>query len=193
MRAPIFAILLALLCVLCTQFQLGYLILDEVAFGALLTCHLPHLSAGQLFYAGLVAMIFAGLCESEIGSRAFIGLWLLSSLTVALTVLFFEWGALQVFCGASGIGHAFAACWAAQHDNKAARILFCIGLVGKVVFEMVTGSVSYEIGLEGARPIPMAHCSGAITGFLFAHFFRDQFHKSAVSQASEETLLRTGI
>lgn len=164
--------------------------MSRPTIGALLSCHIPHLSAGQLFYAGAVAMVFAGLCEGQIGTKSFFVLWLLSSFTVSLSVLYFEGQSLSYFCGASGIGHAFAACWAVNHDSKAARVLFLMGLGGKVIFEMVTGTVSYEIGLEGARPVPLAHCAGAVVGVLYGLVL---LRRRIPSQASTETLLRTGI
>ncbi len=161
--------------------------LDAPSLPGLLFCHLTHTSWAQLLFAGGTTLLLAWACERAIGSGRLLALLGLSALCVSACVVHLEASRLSWYVGSSGLGHALAAVWSLRAAPVGGRgkALICAALLGKVAAEAVTGSVAFNAGLEGATPVPAAHCAGVFLGLAFALLGGDRVRDRAAEQRSQ--------
>lgn len=137
---------------------------------ALVLAHLSHVSWDQVLYAGLPAALCATGYERAAGARQTLALVVGSMLAVGLAVLVFERGRIESYSGSSGLGHALAAALAVRGLGRRAGLGLAAVLVLKVAYELASGRLVCDVGLEraGAVPVPVAHAAGVAAGLGLA-------------------------
>lgn len=133
-----------------------------------LLCHAVHRSPTQLFYAAGASLAFAALYEMRVGSARALALALIGAGGAAAAVLLTEGARLFDYCGASGLGHAFAAAAVLAALPRPWRLLAFAALAAKVGGEVLSGRILSEAGLAGGVPVPIAHLGGFLAGSLGA-------------------------
>ncbi|MFC1587181.1 rhombosortase [Planctomycetota bacterium] len=139
-----------------------------------------HISAGH-FWIDLTAISVLGfLYEKEMGWY-WAGLILVASLLIGLVFCFYV-DRLDLYRGLSGTAHGcFAAALVLEYRltrksriRRSLILLISAGFIWKVVYETISGqffwAMSQDTALMGL-PVPEAHLTGAVTGFLYALLF----------------------
>lgn len=130
-----------------------------------LGCHFVHVSWDQVLWAGLPALLLAAAAGRRFGVSRTMVVTVVAAIVTSLAVLVWERGRLESYCGASGLGHAFAGLVGVGMAGRL-RSVFLGGLTAKVAFELATGGLLCDMGLEraGAVPVPVAHLAGLAVG-----------------------------
>ena len=139
----------------------------------LVTCHLTHFSWDHLLW-DTVVLVFLGLVCERRGRARYVSCLTASALAIAIAV-YLAAPQVGVYRGLSGVDTALFAMLAAslirekwaEEDWMWVGLLGILsaGLVGKVLFEMVTGGTLF-VAAEAAhfRPVPLAHLVGMVVG-----------------------------
>jgi rhomboid family GlyGly-CTERM serine protease len=141
----------------------------------LLTGHLVHWSADQLFWDTLAFGFLGWLCEGE-DRWNFFRCVLLSGFLISLT-LWFAAPNMETYRGLSGIDSALFALAAirigreALFEGQQQRITFALtaiiaaGFASKIGYEFLTGATLFvDSTAGGMTPVPLAHVIGALMG-----------------------------
>jgi rhomboid family GlyGly-CTERM serine protease len=140
-----------------------------------LTGHLVHWSADQLFWDGLACGFLGSLCEREDRGK-FLRCVLVSALAIPL-VLWFAAPQMATYRGLSGVDSTLFALAAIRIGREALfekhwikfglTAIVAAGFALKIGYELVTGATLFvDSTAGGMTPVPLAHVVGALVGLV---------------------------
>jgi len=143
----------------------------------LLTCHLPHWTTSHLGWSLVTFAALCSLCEIRAQLRT-LCCTAISALLIPLSLLVFQ-PSLATYRGLSGIDSALFVLLAIQLCREVPGLgrvvaLALIAFAGKIVFETLTGGTLFADPGGRFLPVPLAHLTGALVGFVCATIDRPQ-------------------
>lgn len=171
----------------------------------LVTGHLTHWSADQLFWDGAVFAALGAACERR--NRASFRLGLALSVVAVTGLVWVALPGLNLYRGLSGIDSALFTLLGAQifaervrerHWGGAAALgALWLGFVAKVAYEQLSGATLFVADQAGMVPIAAAHLAGAAAGAAAygLEFWKKWFktRKAAASRSPILPLLRSAL
>lgn len=156
------------------QLQLDFNLVQEGEWWRVWTGHMTHYGGGHLFWDLLMFVALGAACEKNHSSRFAPALALMAvgiSATIGLCC-----NEIDTYRGLSGLDTGLFVwfvtdqarrCWRATERLSAAFWLMpCLGLVGKLIFEAVTGQTLF-VDSSHFTPLVESHLAGAMIGLLF--------------------------
>ena len=144
---------------------------DSPEIWRVFTSHLAHWNLQQLLWDGVVFFIAGSIAERWL-PRAYRATLALSAVMIAAAIFLFQ-PSIASYRGLSGIDSAILALLLIHMREKRIALLFAVGFVGKILYEVATGSALFvtELG-DGIVALPVAHLAGALAGALVGCTYR---------------------